>query len=273
MQRGVGTPLEPARLVDRVAQPLGGLGGGDDERLGSAASCAQRAGGDAATAGAADRGPMLPTSRDRAARTAPASHDPTSSAGCAPARRAQRPARRHGGDDVELSDGTHGGEGSAMPVHRRANGLDGCVTGRVKLSGRRARTRRRSWRRWRPRCTSSASSACACAVMSRRRATGSVSTSAIRSARSSWLPGSNSRPGVGALDDLGQAAGAGDDGRCAGSHALERDDAERLVQRRDHDAPGALQTMARSSSSGTKPVRSTMSLTPSTSIWVCSSAR
>ena len=49
------------------------------------------------------------------------------------------------------------------------------------------------------------------------------------------------QPGVGAVDDLGQAAGAGDDGGCAGGHALEGDDAERFVQRRDDHAAGPVE--------------------------------
>ena len=56
-----------------------------------------------------------------------------------------------------------------------------------------------------------------------------------------WLPGSNSTPGAGSFDDLGQPSGAGDDGRRAGGHALERDDAERFVERWDDDAAGAFQ--------------------------------
>ena len=55
------------------------------------------------------------------------------------------------------------------------------------------------------------------------------------------VAGLEQHPGAGALDDLGQTTRASDDGRRAGRHALERDDPERFVQRRDHDAAGALQ--------------------------------
>ena len=55
------------------------------------------------------------------------------------------------------------------------------------------------------------------------------------------VAGLEQQAGVGALDDLGQAAGAGDDGRRAGGHALEGDDAERLVERGDDHAAGPVQ--------------------------------
>ena len=50
--------------------------------------------------------------------------------------------------------------------------------------------------------------------------------------------------GAGAVDQLGQPAGAGDDERRAAGERLEGDDAERLVQRRDDDAAGAVDGVA-----------------------------
>ena len=50
--------------------------------------------------------------------------------------------------------------------------------------------------------------------------------------------------GAGAVDELGQPAGAGDDQRGTAGQRLEGDDAERLVERRDDDAPGAVDRVA-----------------------------
>ncbi len=88
----------------------------------------------------------------------------------------------------------------------------------------------------------------------RRQRPGRLSTSSMQSARSLWLPGSNSTPApVPSTISASPPVRATMVGAPA-AMPFERDDAERLVQRRDHDAAGALQ-QARSSSSGTKPAR------------------
>ena len=50
--------------------------------------------------------------------------------------------------------------------------------------------------------------------------------------------------GAGVVDQLGETAGPGDHERCAAGERLEGDDPERLVQRRDDDAAGAVDRVA-----------------------------